>query len=226
MARVLSVCHQQRMIHFDWFPSLPVLLAYSAAVFFIAITPGPDMALFISRTISGGRRAGFAAMLGASTGLILHALLAAFGLSALLAASATAFSVVKWIGALYLLWLAYGAVRHGSSFTVNTAAHEARPFARDFLVGLGINLTNPKVVMFFVTFLPQFVEGGDASASTKLLFLGLWFLMIGMPVSAFIILMADRFTALMQSAPRLMRGFDYGFAALMTAFAARLIMTR
>lgn len=214
------------MTQLDFLPSLPVLLAYSAAVFFIAITPGPDMALFISRTVGGGRRAGFAAMLGASTGLIVHALLAAFGLSALLAASATAFSIVKIIGALYLLWLAYGAIRHGSSFTVTAAAPERRPFRRDFLVGLGINLTNPKVVMFFVTFLPQFVEAHDASARARLLFLGLWFLAIGMPVSALIIVMADRFTALMQGSPRLMRGFDYGFAALMAAFAARLIWAR
>ena len=214
------------MSSFTFLPTLPVLLAYSAAVFFIAITPGPDMALFISRTVAGGRRAGFAAMLGASAGLIMHALLAAFGLSALLAASATAFTAVKIAGAVYLLWLAIGAVRHGSSFHVQEATQEQRPFSRDFVVGLGINLTNPKVVMFFVTFLPQFVEAGDAEASARLLFLGLWFLMIGMPVSGAIIIMAGRFTAFMQSSPRVMRSFDYGFAALMTAFAARLMFTR
>ena len=214
------------MTTLSFLPSWPVLLAYSAAVFFIAITPGPDMALFISRTISGGRRAGFAAMLGASSGLIVHALLAAFGLSALLAASATAFSIVKIAGAAYLVWLAVGAIRHGSSFHVPEGPPEPRPFARDFLVGLGINLTNPKVVMFFVTFLPQFVEVGDAYASGRLLFLGLWFLMIGMPVSAAIIVTAARFTTFMRKSPRVMRGFDYGFAALMTAFAARLILTR
>ena len=214
------------MSSFTFLPTLPVLFAYSAAVFFIAITPGPDMALFISRTVAGGRRAGFAAMLGASAGLIMHALLAAFGLSALLAASATAFTAVKIAGAVYLIWLAIGAVRHGSSFHVQEAPQEQRPFSRDFLVGLGINLTNPKVVMFFVTFLPQFVEAGDAEASARLLFLGLWFLMIGMPVSGAIIVMAGRFTAFMQSSPRVMRSFDYGFAALMTAFAARLMFTR
>ena len=214
------------MSSFTFLPTLPVLFAYSAAVFFIAITPGPDMALFISRTVAGGRRAGFAAMLGASAGLIMHALLAAFGLSALLAASATAFTAVKIAGAVYLVWLAIGALRHGSSFHVQEATQEQRPFSRDFLVGLGINLTNPKVVMFFVTFLPQFVEAGDAEASARLLFLGLWFLMIGMPVSGAIIVMAGRFTAFMQSSPRVMRSFDYGFAALMTAFAAKLVAGR
>lgn len=216
--------HDSGMTDLSFLPALPVLVAYSAAVFFIAITPGPDMALFISRTVSGGRRAGFAAMLGASTGLVVHALLAAFGLSALLAASSTAFSIVKVAGAAYLVWLAIGAVRHGARFNIPEGPREVRPFSRDFWVGLGINLTNPKVVMFFVTFLPQFVEAGDAQASARLMFLGLWFLMIGMPVSAAIIVMAGRFTAFMQRSPRVMRGFDYGFAALMMAFAARLVM--
>ena len=214
------------MSDLSFLPSLPVLLTYSVAVFFIAITPGPDMALFISRTIAGGRRAGFAAMLGTSVGLVGHALLAAFGLSALLAASATAFSIVKMAGAAYLVWLAIGALRHGASFTVANGPRETRPFAKDFLVGLGINLTNPKVVMFFVTFLPQFIDAHEAGASARLLFLGLWFLAIGVPVAALIILMAARFTRFMQRSPRVMRGFDYGFAALMTAFAARLVVGR
>lgn len=214
------------MSDFSFLPSFPVFIAYSAAVFLIVITPGPDMALFISRTLAGGRRAGFAAMLGASSGLIVHALLAAFGLSALLAASAVAFSIVKIVGALYLLWLAFGAIRHGSSFVVQDTPKEDRSLGADFLVGLGINLTNPKVVMFFVTFLPQFVDANDAAASARLLFLGLWFLAIGMPVSGAIILTADRFSSFMQSSPRLMRAFDYGFAGLMVAFAARLVWVR
>ncbi|MEI6398889.1 MAG: LysE family transporter, partial [Pseudomonadota bacterium] len=95
-----------------------------------------------------------------------------------------------------------------------------------FLTGLGINLTNPKVIVFFVTFLPQFIDAGDPSASGQLLFLGLFFLLIGIPTNAVVILIAERFTNFMQSSPRAMRAFDYGFAGIVTAFALKLVLTQ
>src|SRR5215213_1150288 len=99
-------------------PDLAVLLAYSLACFVLFITPGPDMSLFLAKTVAGGRRAGMASMIGAMTGCCVHTLLAALGLSALLAASATAFTVLKVVGALYLLWLAVDAVRNGSALNL------------------------------------------------------------------------------------------------------------
>src|ERR671938_1539233 len=103
-------------------PDAAVLLAYSLACFVLFITPGPDMSLFLAKTLTGGRRAGLAAMLGAQAGCCVHTLLAALGLSALLAASATAFTVLKTVGALYLLWLAIDAVRHGSALNLREGA--------------------------------------------------------------------------------------------------------
>src|ERR687892_2728348 len=99
-------------------PDSDVLLAYTLACFVLFITPGPDMSLFLAKTVAGGRRAGMAAMLGAMAGCCVHTLLAALGLSALLAASATAFTILKVVGALYLLWLAVDAVRHGSALNL------------------------------------------------------------------------------------------------------------
>ena len=99
-------------------PDAGVLLTYSLACVVLFITPGPDMSLFLAKTLAGGRRAGMASMLGAMTGCCVHTLLAALGLSALLAASVTAFTVLKIVGALYLLWLAIEAVRHGSALNV------------------------------------------------------------------------------------------------------------
>src|SRR5215217_3784441 len=93
----------------SFLPESGVLLAYSLACFALFITPGPDMSLFLAKTIAGGRKAGIAAMLGAMAGCCVHTLLAALGLSALLAASATAFTILKIIGAIYLLWLAVDA---------------------------------------------------------------------------------------------------------------------
>ncbi len=145
-------------------PDSATLLTYSLACLVLFITPGPDMSLFLAKTMAGGRKAGLAAMLGAMTGCCVHTLLAALGLSALLAASVTAFMILKVVGALYLLWLAFDAVRNGSALSVRDEKKAELPFWKTFLVGVGINLTNPKIVLFFVTFLPQFVQAGDPFA--------------------------------------------------------------
>jgi len=213
-------------ITFDLIPSLGTILGFSLASFVLAITPGPDMILFLSRTVTGGRTMGFAAMLGASAGMVVHMTLAAFGLSALLAVSATAFFILKVVGGLYLLWLAYGALRHGSAFCVDREDVPQQSLRAMVLTGVGINLTNPKVIVFFVTFLPQFIDAGDAHASGKLMFLGILFLVIGITTNAFIILIAERVTGFMQSSPRAMRYFDYGMAGIMSAFALKLVFTQ
>ena len=206
-------------------PSLSVISVFTLASVMLSITPGPDMTLFLGRTIMGGRRLGFAAMFGASTGLLVHALLAGFGLSALIAASATAFTALKIIGAVYLLWLALQALRHGAALSLSGQAPVASVWST-YLTGLGINLSNPKVVMFYITFLPQFVAADDPGASGKLLFLGFYFLLIGVPLSALIILVAERFIDATRRNPKAMRIFDYGFAALMFGFAAKLLTTQ
>jgi threonine/homoserine/homoserine lactone efflux protein len=210
----------------DFIPSLQTIALFSVASFLLSITPGPDMALFLARTVSGGRSMGFAAMFGASAGLIVHATLAGLGLSALLAASPTAFFILKIIGGLYLGWLAYGAIRHGSGFSVDNTSAPKQSLRATFLTGLGINLTNPKVIVFFVTFLPQFVDASDPAAAGKMLFLGLFFLIIGIPTNGLIILVAERFTRFMQTSPRAMRIFDYGFAGIVSAFAVKLFLTQ
>jgi threonine/homoserine/homoserine lactone efflux protein len=210
----------------NFLPSPTVLLAYSAAGLLLAATPGPDMALFLSKTLSGGKRFGFAALAGAMAGLVVHACAAALGLSALLAASAQAYAAVKLIGAAYLLWLAYGALRHGSALRLEPGAQLRGGVFSTFLTGFGINLTNPKIIIFFVTFLPQFVEAGDPNAAGKFLFLGLYFLCIGAVFCSALIVVAARFIAAARAHPRAMRAFDYGFAGLMSAFAARLIFAQ
>ena len=206
-------------------PDLSTLLAYSLACFVLFITPGPDMSLFLAKTMSGGRKAGMASMLGAMAGCCVHTLLAALGLSALLAASVTAFTVLKVVGALYLLWLAVDAVRHGSALHVKEEGRAEVSFWKTFFVGVGINLTNPKVVLFFVTFLPQFVDAGDPHASDKLLFLGLYFIALTAPMGAVMILGAEKVVALLRNHPKVMRGIDYSFAGLFSAFALKILTT-
>jgi threonine/homoserine/homoserine lactone efflux protein len=207
-------------------PELHILVAYTAAALLLILTPGPDMTLFLGQTLTGGRSRGAAAMLGASTGLVVHTMLAAFGLSALLAASATAFGLVKIAGVAYLVWLAINALRRGSALTLKPGAQAPQPLGKVFVMGIGINLLNPKCIMFFLTFLPQFVSANDPHAGAKLTFLGLYFTALGVPVCALLILTAERFTAAIRRSPKAMRAIDYLFAGLMGAFAVRLLSAR
>ncbi|MEJ0074241.1 MAG: LysE family translocator [Alphaproteobacteria bacterium] len=207
-------------------PDLNVMLAYTAAAVILVITPGPDMTLFLGQTLTGGRARGIAAYLGASAGLVVHTMLAAFGLSALLAHSATAFGVLKITGVAYLVWLAFDALRRGSALTLGSGAAEPQPLGQVFLMGVGINLLNPKIIMFFLTFLPQFVSASDPHAGAKLMFLGLYFIVLAVPICFVLILAAERFTAAIRRSPRVMRAIDYLFASLMGAFAVRLLFAR
>lgn len=204
-------------------PDLSTLVTYSLACLVLFITPGPDMSLFLAKTMAGGRKAGIASMLGAMTGCCVHTLLAALGLSALLAASVTAFMILKIVGALYLLWLAFDAVRNGSALSVRDEKKAELPFWKTFFVGVGINLTNPKIVLFFVTFLPQFVQAGDPYAAQKLVFLGVYFIVLTAPMAAVMIVFADKVISLLRNRPRVMRAIDYTFAGLFSAFAIRIL---
>jgi threonine/homoserine/homoserine lactone efflux protein len=204
-------------------PDASVLLAYSLAAFVLFITPGPDMSLFLARTVTGGRRAGIAAMTGASLGNVVHSVLAAFGLSALIAASPSLFLALKVVGALYLLWLAIDAVRNGSS--LNVRGERPKPVALwpTLALGLTVNLTNPKVVLFYLTFLPQFVEAHDPHAAGKLLFLGIYFVVLAYPLALLLILGAERVVSGLKSRPRLLRAIDWLFACVFGAFAVRIL---
>ena len=210
----------------DFLPSAAVLAAFTLAAAILIITPGPDMTLFLGRAVTEGRKAGFAAMLGASCGIVVHTTLAAFGLSALLAASPQAFFVVKAAGAFYLLWLAVQAIREGSALTLERGTGPKRSFLQNWATGLGINLLNPKIVLFFVTFLPQFVSAGDPHGSAKLAFLGFYFIALSIPSTGLMILAADRFSAALRSNRTLTRGIDYLCAGIFGMFAARILFTR
>lgn len=204
-------------------PDTPVLLAYLLAVVALTLTPGPDMTLFIGKAISQSRLAGAAAFFGASTGLVMHTILVAIGLSALLAASVTAFTLLKIVGSAYLVYLAFQALRHGSALSVGPRGG-VDPIGRVFLKGLAVNLLNPKIIVFFVTFLPQFVSPGDPHASGKLLSLGLMFVVVATPISLVMIWFAGSISNGLKRSPRAGRAIDYLFAGVMGAFAVRLIL--
>ncbi|MEM8664618.1 MAG: LysE family translocator [Pseudomonadota bacterium] len=210
----------------EYVPSLPVLATYTIAVVALTLTPGPDMTLFLSQTISRSRAAGLAANAGAATGLLAHSAFVALGLSALLLASAVAFNVLKVVGALYLLWLAIDALRNGSSFDLDASTKAKGSLGRVYLKGLLINVLNPKIIVFFITFLPQFVSPADPDAAPKLFVLGVLFVIIATPFTVAMILFAGSLARLLKRSRLATRAVDYLFAAVLGGFAVKLLATR
>ena len=207
-------------------PDLPIILAFSLATFVLMITPGPDMALQMSRAINYGRAHGLAAMFGAMAGIMVHTTLVALGISVLIIAAPPLFLALKIAGAVYLLWLAWQAIMHGGGLRIAEAAKKSPTLWQSFATGIGINLLNPKVIVFFVTFLPQFVSPTDPEAAKKLLFLGLFFTVINIPVCAALVLSADGIARLLGRSARITRIVDYVFAGVLGAFAVKLILTQ
>ncbi|MBP1885620.1 LysE family translocator [Sinorhizobium mexicanum] len=210
----------------DFVPGLPTLLAFAAASLLLAATPGPDMTLSISRSLAQGRKAALFVVLGTGLGIVVHTMLVAFGISALITASPTAFLVLKTGGAAYLFWLAVQAMRHGSTLSVKKIDGAKGTAFANVATGFWVNILNPKVVIFFMTFLPQFVSATDPSVTSKLLFLGFFFIVIGMPVNAMVVLAADWLAAWLQKNKRFMRALDFSFAGVFSVFAVKIFLTQ
>jgi threonine/homoserine/homoserine lactone efflux protein len=215
----------------SFLPDTATFIQFLIATMIVAITPGPDMTLFVGRTLSEGRGAGLACMFGALTGCAIHTALVALGLSALILASPQAFWLLKLFGAGYLIWLAFVALRHGSAFQPAVAGGVAgggrrHTLLQNWLTGIGINLLNPKVILFFMTFLPQFVSATDPHAIGKLFVLGGIFIVGSLPVNIPIILAAGQFSRLLTRSPGIMRAIDYLFAGVFSAFAIRILMAQ
>lgn len=204
-------------------PDLSVIITFAIAAVVLAITPGPDMALFISRTVNYGRTHGIIAVLGASTGLLIHIGLAAFGISLLLIAAPTAFFALKIIGALYLLWLAIQAIRQTGGISLTQKAKRPPTIWKSYLTGVGINLSNPKVVLFFVTFLPQFVSQSDPNAAGKLLFLGAEFMALSIPIVIAIVWGAEWIAGVLTRSIKAQRALNWSFAAVFAGFAVAIL---
>ena len=170
-------------------PAWPVFLSFVVAGLALNIVPGADMTFVVAAAARGGRRDGAIAALGIGAGTFVHILAAVLGLSAILASSQTAFDVIKWIGAAYLVWIAYSLLRSRG----DAEPEEARPAGsgwRLFRAAALVNILNPKVALFFLAFLPQFVDPQAATPALQILCLGLWFDLAGTLVNIVIALAA------------------------------------
>lgn len=204
-------------------PEISVILAFAVAAVVLAITPGPDMALQLSRTVNYGRAHGLVTMAGAMSGIAVHTTLVALGISVLIVAAPTLFWALKIVGAIYLLWLAWQAIVHGGGLKIAARAKRTPTLRESYATGVGINLLNPKVVLFFVTFLPQFVDHADPNAPGKLFFLGAEFIAVSIPLGVLTVLAAARIAHLLTSSRWVQRALNWGFAGVFTTFAGVIL---
>jgi len=161
-------------------PDASTFGVFVAASLVLVVVPGPAVFYIITRSVDQGRPAGFASVLGVGVGGLVHATFAALGLSAILATSATAFSLVKWLGVAYLIWL--GIQRIFLADDEETVAEAAKPdrLSRIFSQGVVVNVLNPNTALFFFAFLPQFVHPEQGASWPQILFLGVTFVVIAL----------------------------------------------
>ena len=152
-------------------PEPTTLLLFALAAVALVAIPGPNLVYIATRTLSQGRPAGVASALGVEAGTLVHVVAAAAGVSAVIASSATAFTVVKYLGAAYLVYLGIRALlsRDGAEIAADGASP---PLRRAFAEGMMVNVLNPKVALFFLAFLPQFVDPARGSVAAQTLVLG------------------------------------------------------
>ncbi|MDZ7592209.1 MAG: LysE family translocator [Rubrivivax sp.] len=215
-----------------WLPGPGELALFTAATAVLNATPGVDFLLTVTRTLQGGARAGLATAAGIGAGCVAHAGAAAFGLAALLALHPAAFTAVQWAGAAWLGWLGLGLLRQawrgpavGAAGVSVPDPAPARPLWLEFRTGLLTNLLNPKVALFFLAFLPQFVPAGAPGKTAALLLLGGWFALQGTLFLALLVLLTTRLSRWRASAAA-RRALGLLGGTLFIALALRLLGAR
>ena len=197
-------------------PSVETLVAFFGVAVLLGLTPGPDNIFVLVQSAQRGWRAGMAVVLGLCAGLVVHTAAVALGLAAVFAASAMAFTVLKFCGAAYLAWLAWHSLRArvdvvedagatapdtGAALPLRSAA-AAPSMARMVGRGMVMNLTNPKVLIFFLAFLPQFADPARGGVALQLMVLGVVFMLATLLVFGGIACFSGAFGVLLQRSAR------------------------
>lgn len=199
--------------------------SFLAAAMLLNLAPGPDMAFILAQTARGGRPAGFAAMFGIWTGAFGHVLMAALGLTAILAASAAAFTVVKWLGAAYLIWLGVQALLSRGDGFMTKADSGPRSAWPIFRQGVLVALLNPKVAIFFLAFLPQFVVPGAGPAWAQLFLHGALIIVVAVFVEPPLILVSARLIGRLRGSRKLGQWLDRSLGALFVTLGIKLALS-
>lgn len=203
---------------------LSVLLTFVAAAAVISLVPGPDMLFIIATGLAKGRLAGVVAAVGMSTGLAVHTIAASLGLGALLQAAPAILEAVRIVGAIFLVYLAITTLRSAKSLEAPTI-HTERSLRRTYVLAVLTNLANPKVVLFYLAFFPQFLTTGGWSTPAQFLVLGAILIVVGLTVDATAGLVAGTLSALLLRRPAIRRWLNRVSAAIFGALAIRLVVS-
>jgi threonine/homoserine/homoserine lactone efflux protein len=205
-------------------PSLEMMLLFMGAALALNLTPGPDMLYIAARSVSGGRAAGVASALGISVGLLFHIAALALGLAALLAAVPLAYDIIRIVGAVYLLILGLGLLLRSQRGS-DVASLPRAPLRVIFAQGVVTNVLNPKVALFFLAFLPQFVDLTAGSPVPQIVFLGLLFDVQGTLVNLTVALLASRTTVWLRSSEHRISVLRRLTGAVFVGLGARLAIS-
>lgn len=179
--------------------SVSYWFVFLSAVVVLNLSPGPDMVYIMSRTVAHGRSAGFGATLGVCAGALFHVTTAAFGLAAVLVASPVAFSAIKYLGAAYLVYLGVQAFRSkGTLFSMDDDGMASLTFYQAFKQGVLVDILNPKVSLFFLAFLPQFVRPDLGHVPAQTFGLGVLVILMSIPIECSFVLVADRLSGFLR----------------------------
>ena len=189
----------------------------------LILVPGPDMLFMLGRSIAQGRRAGVVAALGINAGGYVHLTAAITGLSAILLTSALAFTIVKWAGAAYLIYLGITALRDKAvAIRLDNGEVEPRRLRAIFLQGFLSDVLNPKVAVFFLALLPQFVDLNAGHPVAQLLLLGLTVNMLAIAVNLILVMLSARISRSLRGNPRIARRLQNAMGLLFIGLGARL----
>lgn len=197
-----------------------VLLAFIPAALALNLTPGADMMFCLAQGLRSGARPAVAASAGISVGAFFHAGLAGLGLSALIAAMPGAFDVIRWAGVAYLLFLAWQSLRQGALSSSATAA----PALRAFREGLLVNLTNPKVILFVLAFVPQFVDPARGAVLLQFLIFGAVLALGGFVINGLVGVFAGGIGRKLTGSPVFARWLGRVSAGIFAGLAVRLAL--
>ncbi|WP_454456499.1 LysE family translocator [Thauera phenylacetica] len=201
-------------------------LGFLLAAVLVTISPGPDNLMVLGTGMSRGRASGIAFGLGCALGCLSHTALAVIGVGALIAASPTAFTALKICGGLYLLWLGYGALRSGGGARVDSAVQSERSLGALFMKGVIANAINPKVVLFFLSFLPQFVAPARGEAAWQMASLGVVFTVQAALLFGLLGYFAGSVGQWINRRPRAGQWLDRLAGTIFVALGLRLMVTR